>query len=680
MSTASSDVGELERLRAVIAIQSEIASRALASDAVMQLVVDRARSLTTASGAVLELVDGDSMVYRAASGSLAPHVGLRLAARSSLSGLCVTTGALLSCVDTETDARVDREACRRVGARSLVVAPLRRGRETVGVLKVTSAQPSGFLHGDIALVELLANVVGSALERAAAEDQLRRAEETFRLTIDNAPIGMAIVGTDGRFLRVNAALCEIVGYTNDELLALTFHDVTHNDDLAADLALLDQLVRGEIPRYDLAKRYTRKDGTIAETTLYVSLVRDEAGQPRHFIAQIQDVTEKRRLQERVLLADRMASLGTLAAGVAHEMNNPLAAVSMNAEHLADQLRELAGGSPSGRVRELVEIVGDIRDGAERVRKIIRGLKSFARADEETRVPLDVRRVVDVAVGMSMNEIRHRARLRREQGHVPLVDADEGRLAQVFINLLVNAAQAIPEGKANENEITIRIDTDSEGWVVVEIRDTGEGIPAAIRGRVFDPFFTTKPIGVGSGLGLSISDGIVRSLGGEIGVESTPGQGTVFRVRLPASNASSTESLDGESGAKSSPAERRARILVVDDDVAVGRALRRTLGADHDIDVVDSGDAALGLLRAGAVTYDAIVSDLMMPNMTGMQLYDQLASESPDVAARMIFVTGGAFTAAAREFLDRVPNARLDKPIDVKALKQLVRSLGPAPTA
>ncbi len=671
MARRTDQSARLRALTSVIEAQHEVMALGHDPERVMPVIAHRAQVMTDADSGVVELVDGDEMVYRAVAGGATGLVGLRLAIATSLSGLCVRTGEILRCEDTDTDDRVDREACRRVGARSMIVVPLRHDRVAVGVLKVTSARPGAFTDTHVDALELVAGFVSAALVHAADKLALQASEERFRLTFDMAPIGMALVGLTGHWLRVNRAMCDVVGYTPEELIALTFQDLTHPDDLAIDLALVEQLLRGEIPRYSLAKRYFHKAGQVVHVMLHVSLVRDGAGQPLHFVSQVEDVTERKAIEARLQLGDRMASIGTLAAGVAHEINNPLAYIMSNLDMIVGELGELGGlpgGAPAGRLKDLAELASEARTGAERVRKIVRGLKAFSRTDQEQIGPHDVRVILETAINMSFNEIRHRARLVKELGAVPVVEVDEARLGQVFINLLVNAAQALPEGHADRNEIRVTTLTAADGRAVIEVQDTGPGIAPEVMGRIFDPFFTTKPVGVGTGLGLSVCHGIVGDLGGEITVESRLGHGSTFRVTLPAA-------LVPPAANPSSPAaprrrvDGRARVLVIDDDPVVGTSLARVLKA-HDVTVVRGGADALAWL-ARTPDVDVILCDLMMPVMSGMEVHAELARTFPPLTERMVFMTGGAFTAAAGRFLDEVPNERVDKPFDLRSLRLLV---------
>jgi CheY-like chemotaxis protein len=273
------------------------------------------------------------------------------------------------------------------------------------------------------------------------------------------------------------------------------------------------------------------------------------------------------------------------------------------------------------------------------------------------------------VRLAWNEIRHRAQLVKDYGSVPPVYGNDTELAQVFLNLVVNAAQSIPAGRANANEIRISTRSVNDGKVAIEIRDTGVGIPGAALPHVFDPFFTTKPAGVGTGLGLSICRRIVDELGGRISVESTPGQGTAFCVVLAACAAEAAGTGAVEK-VEQPVSPHRGSVLVLDDEPAVANVVRHILSAHHDVTVFTTASEALEALRRG-VRFDVIVCDMMMPEMTGADFYDALCAFAPADAERVLFVTGGAFTDAAREFLERVPNEHIEKPFTADQLRTSV---------
>jgi signal transduction histidine kinase len=379
-----------------------------------------------------------------------------------------------------------------------------------------------------------------------------------------------------------------------------------------------------------------------------------------------EMADRQQLESQLVVADRLAAVGTLAAGIGHEINNPLAFVIMNldaAQEVAGrQLQQGAGDAP-----ELRELLGTAQEGADRIRRIVSDLKALARDEGAARAPIDVHKVLDSCVRIAGNQIRHRARLLQEYGRVPPVDANEGRLAQVFLNLLINASQAIPEGKADDNFIRVATATDADGSVVVELSDSGVGIEPRLQSRLFEPFFTTKPVGEGIGLGLSVCHAIVTAWGGSIAVQSTPGKGTTFRVVLPAHrDAAPAEpaAVARETASGSSP----LRVLIVEDDDLVAKSLARAL-RKHEVTVASDGRAGVALCKDH--DYDVILCDLLMPQMTGMDVYEEVCRLRPGYEQRIVFMTGGAFTARAQSFLATVPNRTLHKPFTPSEVRSLV---------
>jgi signal transduction histidine kinase len=387
--------------------------------------------------------------------------------------------------------------------------------------------------------------------------------------------------------------------------------------------------------------------------------------------------ERKDFQANLAQTDRLTSLGTLAAGVAHEINNPLTYLMLNVEYARAELARLLADPEREGTSQMRVALDRVGDGAERIRTIVRGMKTFSRPDDETVAPLQVGDVLEATLGMMENELRHSARLVKELESVPDVVANRARLGQVFLNLLLNAVQALPEEQSERNEIRVVVRSPGPGRVVVEVHDNGVGIPQHLHGRIFEPFFTTKPVGVGTGLGLAICHGIVTSLRGALSVESTAGHGSVFRVELPAAMMTAAVAIAppvrvGGSTAPSPVAAAQGRILVVDDEPLVCSSLKRLLAGDGDVVAVTSATEALARIAAGE-RFDVVLCDVMMPGMDAVALHDALCAVAPQQAKQMIFMTGGAFTQRARDFLERVPNARLDKPFDVKELRALVQA-------
>jgi len=413
---------------------------------------------------------------------------------------------------------------------------------------------------------------------------------------------------------------------------------------------------------------TRDDNWLA---LSINVLGPEEGGLR-FSFVVEDVTERMKLQQQLLLADRLVSIGTLAAGVAHEINNPLMYVMTNLDLVSRQLTMCpAGRSLDEDLRaRLLRALSQALEGSERVRQIVRDLRTFSRGDEDRHGAVSVAQVLNSSLDIAHNELRHRARLRREYEPVPPVDASEARLGQVFVNLLVNAAQSIDENSpAEANEVLVSVRWDAtRGRVAVSVQDTGRGIPAAMLGRVFDPFFTTKSVGEGTGLGLSICHGIVKALGGDIEVQSTLGVGSTFRVLLPPAAGSV-----GPRRRSTPPVglSRRVRVLVVDDEANLRSSLAQILSIEHEVEEEASARAVLSRVRKGA-RWDVVLCDLMMPDMSGIDLFAALEREAPELARRTVFLTGGAFTTRAQEFLARVRNPRLEKPFEIDALRALIQ--------
>jgi PAS domain S-box-containing protein len=305
-------------------------------------------------------------------------------------------------------------------------------------------------------------------------------------------------------------------------------DHVHPEDRAAREAIDRALAEGTA--FDLEHRLVAGDGQRRIVHARARAVAAAAGAPARMIGTVQDVTQRRELETKLAHAERMAALGTLVGGVAHEINNPLAYVRSNLGFLSSWLLEVEALVPPDWLAEGRESLEETVEGADRIRRIVQDLHAFTRPVTDAK-PVDVHRIVDLALNIAASELRFRANVVKEYGVVPLVQADAARLGQVVLNLLVNAAHAIGEGRPADNQVRVATRAQA-GWVVIEVSDTGCGIPPDIRRHLFEPFLTTKPIGKGSGLGLSICHGIVASLGGEIAVDTEVGKGSTFRVSIP----------------------------------------------------------------------------------------------------------------------------------------------------
>jgi PAS domain S-box-containing protein len=377
-----------------------------------------------------------------------------------------------------------------------------------------------------------------------------------------------------------------------------------------------------------------------------------------------DITERKR----TVHAERMAAIGVLAAGVAHEINNPLSYLLANLQFALGELAKLPDQAPLAKVRAALE---ESRHGGERIGAIVSDLKTFSRPDESDRGAVRISQAVESAITIAWNEIRHRARLIRRFDDTAYVHGNAAQLGQVFLNLLVNAAHAIPAGAADRNEIVVEIRRDG-GRVAIAISDTGVGIDAGAEERIFEPFVTTKPIGTGTGLGLWICRRIVTEHAGSIALVPGAARGATFAIDLPACTP-----VAPVPRMPTPPPSRRASVAVIDDEPLVARALQRLLSIDHDVMVFERARDAIGWFDRGE-RCDVVICDLMMPEVTGMELDAWLRANRPALAEKTIFLTGGAFTPAAIDFVRQPDRRCLDKPIDFERLEREIGTLlGPA---
>lgn len=383
---------------------------------------------------------------------------------------------------------------------------------------------------------------------------------------------------------------------------------------------------------------------------------------RESILWVRDETKRREVEQRLAVSERMASVGTLAAGVAHEINNPLAYLTLNAEMLRDDLATL----PEEARARLQESVDAITEGTYRIRDTVARMRELSRVERRLD-RVDPRRAVEGALAMSAHETRHRARVLSFLDQTSPVLADMTELVQVLINLLVNAAHAMDgtPSPPGGHELSVSL-SEEEGVVLIKIQDTGAGMPPRVLRRLFDPFYTTKPRGVGTGLGLSIAKRVILDLGGNIDVQSEVGRGSLFCVRLPSAAAPVTEAPV----VLPAPAPRPAvgHVFVIDDELLITQTVRQAL-AGYQVDTFSAGGEALEALQNGAVP-DVILCDLMMPGMSGVEVYERLSFMFPALLSRVLFFSGGAFSEQARDVL-RQGAKIVEKPISRDALRRVV---------
>ncbi|WP_224363308.1 ATP-binding protein [Hyalangium versicolor] len=662
--------GEVARLTDIVQLQSELLHAGLELQRVMQRICEHARSLCHADGSAVGMLEGNMLVYRITVGCVTSFQGFRLPVYESLTGAALLSGEVLYAADTDRDTRVNQEATRRIGIRSMISVPLRHGDRVVGALNILSQRPHAFTEQELRTMELLAVILASAMsnaaefeakqalasERAAAltalqetqelfasymnnspalaymkdgegrrvwanepyrrfyrvlqaelpkisdhelmsaesvaivrqrdrevlesgqptateelipapdgtercwftyrfivkdgadrrflgavslditerkrtEAALRRSEESFRALIEGSPEAI-FVHRGGSLVYVNPSALSFLGLKRSELVGTSVLNYVHPDDRTLAEGALD-VAPAQLQSGTSEMRFQRRGGRVLTAEVSrMTLVFD--GEPATVVS-ARDLTERKAMQARLVLSDRLVAMGTLAAGVAHEINQPLTFVISNLAFLANELRTLAGELPPGRLSEAEEVLGEASMGANKVKQIVADLKTFSRAEDDAPTAVNLQNVIESALTIARAELRSRATVVRDYADVPPVEGNEGRFGQVFLNLLINAAQAIPAGQPERNEIRVKL-RSVQDHVIVEVSDTGGGIPPEMRARIFDPFFTSKPVGVGTGLGLFVCQGIITRFGGEISVESEVGHGTTFRVLFPSARA------------------------------------------------------------------------------------------------------------------------------------------------
>lgn len=528
--------------------------------------------------------------------------------------------------------RADGE-CRAV---SVSTAPLREGNERE-------------ITGVVASLRDITN------ERRAS-DAVARSEARYQRLVEIAPDPIFTVDMDGRFTSVNRAFEEAVGRSRTELVGTSFTDMLDGAQIRIARELFGETAAGR--RAQAEFRYRDTQGELCTGSVTATPVVED-GEIRGCLGIIRDVTGERRLAEQLLQREKLAAVGQLVSGVAHELNNPLAGVLAFAQ--------LLEGSP-GSAEEQREAVRAIHKEAKRAAKIVSNLLLFARQRDPERTRTDLNAVMTDAL-----ELR-RYVLRTQQVEVvtelapalPAVWADPFQLQQVVLNLITNAEYAL-KGVDHAKRITLRT------WFVnnrvcASVADNGTGIESEVIDRVFNPFFTTKEVGEGTGLGLSISHGIIRQHGGHIVVESVPGGGATFTIDLPLSPLATSKPESGPAGARRGNGS--STFLIVDDEPSIRRALVRYLSREgHSVDTAASGEEALS--RMASRRYDAILLDLRMPDIAGHEVFERLREEDPEHAARVVFATGDSEGDNARDFLRDAERPFVSKPF---ALPSVVRLL------
>lgn len=602
---------------------------------------------------------------------------------------------ILKIPGADIHARITQKILEQADITSALLVPLISGGACFGALLLGSKVTN--LADEISLdfARALGLQLGQMIMVSQAFERIVVSEERYRGIMDNASCIIFAHDENGKILEVNKQGELLLGCSKEEILGKNLVSFVILADQAAVVEKIKQVVQD---KYFSVSEVKIKDAKEHLHTVEFTGVKLNTKTEDFWLLIANDVTERNQLRIQAQLQDKLASVGTLAAGIAHEINHPMAWVLANLgfikEHLSevqesiDKLCKVIDQQPIGNdslvqdclnevkkyqnVFKLTEIIDESIEGAERVRDIVRSLRGFARVDESEAKSIDIHDVINSAINMSYQEIKIRARLEKDfASDLPRLYLHSGKLHQVFLNLLINAAQAIPEGKSNQNKIKLCTKLVKD-YIQIEVIDTGPGIPEDILPKIFEPFFTTKPVGTGTGLGLSICHEIIKQLGGEISVDSKLGQGTKFTILLPLPVTAPESKCEQKPDLLS---RVQKEVLLVDDEPLMLKSLQRLLETRHKVTSALGGKAACQLLKEQQEQYDVILCDLNMPELNGVELYQFIAKQYPGLEQKMIFMTGGTYAKLYSNFIATVKNLRLEKPFSLEDLLLAIDKTG-----
>jgi PAS domain S-box-containing protein len=523
-----------------------------------------------------------------------------------------------------------------------------------GDRRVASVTNTPILRGNT-VVGVLAIVRDLTAERAR-EEALVRSEARYLRLVESASDAIFTIDAEGRVTSVNRALERAIGRSRGELFGMRLIDLIEPSERDAVWSHFEAALRGERIRGEIRYRDAQDALRVGSVTM-TPIVED--GRVTGCLGIVRDMTEERTLAEQLLQREKLAAVGQLVSGVAHELNNPLAGIMA----FSQLMLAMSGATP-----EQQDALVTIHKEAKRAAKIVSNLLIFARQRHPERTEADLNLVLQDTLELRRYSLRtHQIEVETDYDpELPLTWADAFQLQQVILNLLTNAEQAL-RTYGGEKKITLRTRREGE-FIVASVTDSGPGIPPEALDQIFNPFFTTKPVGEGTGLGLSISDAIIREHGGQIRVSSRPGQGATFRVELPIVHAPLPRAGDLGAPAERSTAPRT--LLIVDDEPAIRAALSLYLEREgHSVDAVATGREALEHARSRR--YDAILVDLRMPDMSGDALFAELQASDPEHAARVVFATGDVESETARTFLEGSGRPYVCKPFALEDVAELL---------
>ena len=650
---------------AVSDLLAETSREDLHVDEAMRLVCNRAQSVTGASGAVIEISEGEFMVYRASCGSLAAHEGMKIRREGSLSGQTLSSGVLQVCRDSELDARVNREASRRVGARSMALVPLVTGDAVVGILKVVAPTPDAFDLDQVNSLQLLAGVLAFCIQRAhdtqvrlEAERELAESEAWFRTLIEGAPDMIGVLTLEGVYTYCSPSVTEHLGYAPGDLVGRNAFDIIHHDDVERVQRELALTLATPPHRASLQMRVRSFPGNWREVDVRLRMVTNAKGTPL-LVVNSRDITTAHQLQRRVADSERLVALGRVASSMAHEFNNVLMGVQPHAELVAR-----LSDSPAVH-RSSERMLTALARGKNITQQILRLTRDEPPNRRQVSVS-DVLRSVESEIEMVLPAGIH---LTVESAEAELmVMAEATQVEQTLVNLCLNARDAMPAGgrirvcasAVPDAERPPSLRSGEQGFVCITVSDTGPGISSELMSRIFEPLFTTKKGLGGNGLGLPIARQIAEAHQGGLFVDSAPGAGATFSLFLPRARTASVPMDRG--GERLTTAIRR--LLLVEDDDLVAEGL---IAALESMDIETKRVATGGAATAAVIEFtpEVVVVDYGLPDMRGTDVFRTLRARWPQLP--IVFATGHADGAVVREEIGATDVEICSKPFSLPEL-------------